>query len=132
MRAPPEQVIPARIAQAMAPAPSLPERQAAGGAGREPAFTFSPGEVLRHKDFETMTVDELARGEKDARAIRLPLPALPTRRTMAAARGHRVDLRATLRRADGRRRHAGAIALAKARASDAAARRARRHFRRRQ
>jgi hypothetical protein len=35
------------------------------------------------------------------RNLRLPLPELPTRRTRAAGRGHRVDLRATLRGATG-------------------------------
>ena len=104
----PEQVTPARIAQAMAPAVSLPERQSEGSAaGREAAFTFSPREVLRHKDFETMTGQELAEARAMLARLRLPLPELPTRRTTPAARGHRVDLRATLRRATGA---AGALA----------------------
>jgi hypothetical protein len=86
----------------MLPAPSLPEQKAGGGgAEHEPAFTFSPREVLQHKDFETMTADELAAVKTMLRDIRLPLPELPTRRTVAAVRGHRVDLRATLRRATG-------------------------------
>ena len=97
----PEQEIAARIAQAMLPAPSLPERKAAGGTDHEPAFTFSPREVLQHRDFETMTADELAAVKTMLGELRLPLPELPTRRTVAAARGHRVDLRATLRRATG-------------------------------
>ena len=84
------------------PTPSLPERKTeGGGAEREPAFTFSPHEVLRHKDFETMTADELAAVKALLGEIRLPLPELPTRRTVAAVRGQRVDLRATLRRAAG-------------------------------
>jgi len=98
----PELEVAARIAQAMLPTPTLPERKPeGGGADREPAFTFSPREVLQHKDFETMTVDELAAVKTMLREIRLPLPELPTRRTVAAMRGHRVDLRATLRRATG-------------------------------
>ncbi len=97
----PEQEISARIAQAMLPAPSLPERTAAGGSDREPVSTFSPREVLQHKDFETMTADELSAVKTMLGALRLPLPELPTRRTAAAARGQRVDLRATLRRAIG-------------------------------
>ena len=35
------------------------------------------------------------------RNLRLPLPELPTRRTTPSPRGHRIDLRATLRRATG-------------------------------
>ena len=82
----------------MLPTPALSERTAeGGGADWEPARTFSPREVLRHKDFETMTPEELAAVKTMLAEIRLPLPELPTRRTVAAARGHRVDLRATLR-----------------------------------
>jgi hypothetical protein len=97
----PEQEIYARIAQAMLPAPSLPERKAAGGTDHEPVFTFSPREVLQHRDFETMTADELAAVKTMLGELRLPLPELPIRRTVPAARGQRVDLRATLRRATG-------------------------------
>ena len=98
----PEPEISARIAQAMLPAASLPERNAEGGvAGAEPVFTFSPREVLQHKDFETMTADELAAVKTMLAQLRLPLPELPTRRTETAVRGHRVDLRATMRRATG-------------------------------
>ena len=65
------------------------------------AFTISPREVLQHKDFETMTAEELAAVRVMLRRLRLPLPELPTRRTVPSDRGHRVDLRATLRRATG-------------------------------
>ena len=97
-----QQEIPARIAQAMLPAAMLPERNTDGGtAGWEAAFTFSSREVLQHKDFETMTADELAAVRAMLARLRLPLPESPTRRTTPAARGSRVDLRATLRRATG-------------------------------
>lgn len=61
------------------------------------AFTFSPREVLQSKDFETMTAAELAEVKAMIARLRLPLPELPTRRTVAARRGSAVDLRATLR-----------------------------------
>ena len=70
-------------------------------------FTFSPREVLQHRDFETMTAEELAAVRAMIARLRLPLPELPTRRTRPAARGSRVDLRATMRRAIG---GAGALA----------------------
>ncbi len=104
----PEQEVAARIARAMLPSPALPERKTASGrADADPACTFSPHEVLRHRDFELMSVDELAAVKSMLAALRLPLPELPTRRMMTSARGHRVDLRATLRRATGA---AGALA----------------------
>ena len=49
------------------------------------AFTMSPREVLQHKDFETMTAEELAAVRVMLRDLRLPLPELPTRRTDAVA-----------------------------------------------
>ncbi len=65
------------------------------------AFTMSPREVLQRKDFETMTMEELATVRVALAKLRLPLPELPIRRTTPSLRGHRVDLRATLRRATG-------------------------------
>ena len=98
----PQQEISARIARVMLPPATLPERNANGGtAGWETALTFSPCEVLQHKDFETMTAEEVAAVRAMLVRLRLPLPELPVRRTKAAARGNRVDLRATLRRAIG-------------------------------
>ncbi len=99
---PPEPELPARIAEAMLPPadlklPSADENEIALDA----AFTVSPREILQHKDFETMTTEELASVRAMLARLRLPLPELPTRRTTPAARGHRVDLRATLRRATG-------------------------------
>jgi uncharacterized protein with von Willebrand factor type A (vWA) domain len=100
--APPEPELPARIAQAMLPParPDLP-REDDDQIDLDAAFTMSPREILQHKDFETMTAEELAAVRRMLRNLRLPLPELPTRRTTPSARGHRVDLRATLRRATG-------------------------------
>jgi len=98
----PEPELPARIAQAMLPpaAAELP-REDDDEIDLDAAFTMSPREVLQHKDFETMTTEELAAVRLLLRNLRLPLPVLPTRRTTPSSRGHRVDLRATLRRATG-------------------------------
>jgi uncharacterized protein with von Willebrand factor type A (vWA) domain len=98
----PEPELPARIAQAMLPPPGkdLPQRDE-DEMELDAAFTMSPREVLQRKDFETMTAEELAAVRVMLRNLRLPLPELPTRRTTPSLRGHRVDLRATLRRATG-------------------------------
>ena len=98
----PEPELPARIAQAMLPPvqPDLP-REDDDEIDLDAAFTMSPREILQRKDFETMTVEELAAVRVLLRNLRLPLPELPTRRTAPSARGHRVDLRATMRRATG-------------------------------
>ena len=103
-----EAELPSRLAQAMLP-PKLPERRPDDEEEVEldAAFTFSPREVLQTKDFATMTVAELAQVKAMLARLRLPLPELPVRRTRAAPRGHRVDLRATLRGMTGA---AGAVA----------------------
>jgi hypothetical protein len=100
--------VPARIAAALSP-PGL-RRQPDENPDEvefDAALTFSPREVLRHRDFETMSADELSAVQDLLARLRLPLPELPVRRTKPAARGARVDLRATMRRATG---SAGALA----------------------
>jgi uncharacterized protein with von Willebrand factor type A (vWA) domain len=99
---PPEPELPARIAQAMLPPAALAlPREDGDEIDLDAAFTMSPREVLQHKDFETMTTEELASVRSLLRNLRLPLPELLTRRTAPSSRGNRVDLRATLRRATG-------------------------------
>jgi len=99
--APPDPELPARIAQAMLPPAADLPREDGDEIDLDAAFTMSPREILQHKDFETMTTEELAAVRGLLRNLRLPLPELPTRRTTPSPRGHRVDLRATLRRATG-------------------------------
>jgi uncharacterized protein with von Willebrand factor type A (vWA) domain/carbon monoxide dehydrogenase subunit G len=100
--------LPSRLAQAMLP-PKRPESRPddEDEVELDAAFTFSPREVLQAKDFATMTADELAQVKVMLARLKLPLPQRPVRRTHAAARGHRIDLRATLRGMTGA---AGAVA----------------------
>jgi len=89
--------LPARLAEALMPLP----RQELEAEGEEidldAAFTFSPREVLQTRDFESMTAVELREVKAMIARLRLPLPEIPVRRTVAAPKGHAVDLRATLR-----------------------------------
>lgn len=95
---------PARLAQQGAGRPWEPQPP---GELRETqfdaAFGFSSRDVLRRRDFETMTVDELKAVRVMLARLRLPLPERPTRRTRSAARGPRIDPRATMRLAAGRK-----------------------------
>jgi uncharacterized protein with von Willebrand factor type A (vWA) domain len=96
-RAEAEAPLPARLADALA-MPSAGEREEQRQElSVDAAFTFSPREVLQSKDFETMSAAELFEVKAMIARLRLPLPELPTRRMIAASRGSRVDLRATLR-----------------------------------
>jgi uncharacterized protein with von Willebrand factor type A (vWA) domain len=96
-RAPPPDV-PARLAQALLPPPVPPRGDRMGEETElDATFTFSSREVLQGKDFATMTAAELAEVRQMLARLSLPLPLVTVRRTRARARGHVVDLRATLR-----------------------------------
>ncbi|MGH8671487.1 MAG: vWA domain-containing protein [Burkholderiales bacterium] len=61
------------------------------------ALTWSEREVLRDKDFEAMSTEELRCAEAVVRAMRLPKRELPTRRFKTDPHGKRIDMPATLR-----------------------------------
>lgn len=61
------------------------------------ALTFSDRDLLQHKDFETLTLDELAQVKRELLRLKLPLPQQTTRRFEANHHHSRVDRRATLR-----------------------------------
>ena len=86
----------ARLADALVP-PRVEQEGEQQEVTVDAAFTFSPREVLQSKDFESMTAAELSEVKAMIARLRLPLPELPIRRTVAASRGSAVDLRATLR-----------------------------------
>jgi uncharacterized protein with von Willebrand factor type A (vWA) domain len=93
--------LPARLAQAMLPPPPTFAANDEQETDLDATFSFSAREVLQHKDFASMTADELAQAKWLLRTMRLPLPARPVRRTVPASRGHALDLRATFRRTVG-------------------------------
>jgi uncharacterized protein with von Willebrand factor type A (vWA) domain len=93
-----------------APEPkTLPRRiaEAFGGAGAaqsndnqtrpEVVASWSAAEKRRGQDFETMSAAEMAEAKRLMAALRLPIPQVATRRFAPAAKGPRIDLRATLR-----------------------------------
>jgi uncharacterized protein with von Willebrand factor type A (vWA) domain len=57
----------------------------------------SAAERLRRRDFEKMTLEELARAKALIAKLRLPIAEIAMRRLRSDWRGQRVDLRATLR-----------------------------------
>ena len=96
-----EPEVAARLAEALLPPRPSREAEPPGEVELDAAFTFSPREVLQHKDFATMSAAELAEVKRLMARLRLPLPQVPVRRTHAAQRGAHVDLRRTLRRMTG-------------------------------
>jgi uncharacterized protein with von Willebrand factor type A (vWA) domain len=107
----PSPPVPGRLAEALMP----PKEPLPGVEDDEikldAAFTFSPREVLQKQDFATMSTEELAQVKKMLAKLRLPLPALPARRTKPSPRGRRIDLRATLRSMTGAQGAAAPLAF---------------------
>ena len=89
--------LPARLAQALIHAQQSADSDDAREVELDAAFTFSAREVLQKKDFATMTAEELIEVHAMLAHLKLPLPQIAVRRTKAAARGHTIDLRATMR-----------------------------------
>lgn len=89
-----------RLAQALA-APILPPRNAPAERQVSAAatLTWSQRELLQRKDFEKMTADELLAAKAVLAAFRAWLPNVAARRYRAAARGTKIDMRASLRAA---------------------------------
>jgi uncharacterized protein with von Willebrand factor type A (vWA) domain len=92
---PPE--LPARLAQAMVPEERPREPPEEREIELDAAYSFSSRELLQRKDFATMTAEELAQVKAVLARLKLPLPEIVVRRTVAAPRGHAIDLRATMR-----------------------------------
>lgn len=90
-----------RVADALAGAALRGRHDAIDETELDAAFTFSATEVLRHRDFEAMTGEELDAARRMLARLRLPLPELPTRRSRSSPRGRSVDARGTMRRAVG-------------------------------
>lgn len=63
----------------------------------EMSLTYSPREVLRTRDFREMSAEEIEAAKRAVETMRLPLPALPTRRFRPTTAGARVDARRMLR-----------------------------------
>ena len=86
-----------RVAEALAGAQEWTRRELEEELTLDLAGTWSDRETLRHKDFEQMSAEEMARAEAIIRTLRLPVRPLRTRRYRSDARGNRIDVRSTLR-----------------------------------
>ncbi|MEO1336199.1 MAG: VWA domain-containing protein, partial [Myxococcota bacterium] len=60
-------------------------------------MTFSDTEVLRAKDFDQMSADEIRKAQQLIRKMRLPILDIQTRRPRPAPRGRQIDMRRTLK-----------------------------------
>lgn len=95
--APPPPPIARRLAEALASARPAPRAPRAPALEVEAHLAWSDREVLRTKDFEEMSAEEVREAERAIARLRLEVRELKTRRLRPDPRGERVDLRATLR-----------------------------------
>jgi uncharacterized protein with von Willebrand factor type A (vWA) domain len=75
----------------------LDEEGAAEGAEEQEVASYSQAEVLRHKDFDTLSTAEMAEVRRLIRLMRLPAGLTRSRRARAGGRD-RLDIRRLLRR----------------------------------
>ena len=61
------------------------------------AETFNQDEILRAKDFDQMSAEELSRAKRAIERLRMPFEEIRTRRFTPARRGERLDVRKMLR-----------------------------------
>ncbi|HSM59931.1 MAG TPA: VWA domain-containing protein [Longimicrobiales bacterium] len=86
-----------RVEAALGGTPARARPRSPGGTVEERVYSWSDQEVLRTRDFEQMSVEEVARANRAVEALAPALPRYVTRRVRPDPRGGRVDLRRTLR-----------------------------------
>ncbi len=86
-----------RIREALAGEGGRATREPEGEAHFDATLTYSDREILRSKDFEQMSIEELERAKAMLRDLRLPIEPIRTRRYRPHPRGSRIDMRSTLR-----------------------------------
>lgn len=84
-----------RLAEALAAGKTL--THAPDGDEHDMRLTTSTDEILRHKDFEQMSAEEMVRARNLVAHLPLDIEARSARRLRPAAHGARIDMRRTLR-----------------------------------
>ncbi len=88
-----------RVAEAMMGLPAASQGDGEAETEFDASLTWSRGEMLRHKDFEKMSADEVREARTAIARMRLPIMDVPTRRWRPDPAGARADMRASLRAA---------------------------------
>jgi uncharacterized protein with von Willebrand factor type A (vWA) domain len=99
MKTPTNRTISRRLSEAWRPPDRTPPPLAAPSQSPriDTFLAFSADEVLRRRDFDQMSADELSRARELVRRLDVRIPTIRTRRTMPTPRGHRVDAARTVR-----------------------------------
>jgi len=94
---PPADKITRRLAEAMLPQMGDQPQASEPDMEFDASLTFSDQELLRKKDFEQMSLEELSQARQAIQKLRLPIQNIRTRRFRSGSNGGRVDMHATLR-----------------------------------
>jgi uncharacterized protein with von Willebrand factor type A (vWA) domain len=96
VRVPPASTVSRRLAEAWRP-PSTTGQMPPEKIEFDAALTFSPDELLRTRDFDQMSADELARAKKIVAQMATALRPIRTRRFAPDPHGREIDLARTAR-----------------------------------
>lgn len=97
IRTPTPRTISRRLSEAWRPPGEAPPARPAEPPEVDTFLAYSADEVLRTRDFDQMSAEELARARRLVRELDLGVRPIVTRRSRPSARGRRIDAAATIR-----------------------------------
>jgi uncharacterized protein len=99
MKTPTTRSVSRRLSEAWKPPTQTPQQPPKQEPQVDTFLAYSADEVLRRRDFDQMSADELARARRLVRSLDARVKMIPTRRTRAAEHGRHVDAQRTVREA---------------------------------
>jgi hypothetical protein len=99
MKTPTNRTLSRRLSEAWRPSHERASTQPAPPPRVDTFLAYSADELLRRRDFDEMSADELARARRLVRELVAQRPRIATRRTTAALRGAHIDPARTVRAA---------------------------------
>jgi uncharacterized protein len=99
MKTPTTRSVSRRLSEAWKPPAPSPQQPPEQKPQVDTFLAYSADEVLRRRDFDQMSADELARARRLVRTLDARVKLIPTRRTRAAEHGRHVDAQRTVREA---------------------------------
>lgn len=99
MKTPTTRSVSRRLSEAWKPPTQTPQQPPKQEPQVDTFLAYSADEVLRRRDFDQMSADELSRARRLVRSLDARVKMIPTRRTRAAEHGRHVDAQRTVREA---------------------------------
>lgn len=99
VRTPTTRTISRRLSEAWRPPPQTPPREVVQPPRVDTFLAYSPDEVLRTRDFDQMSADELARARELVKRLDARVRPIATRRSRPANAGRHLDPASTVREA---------------------------------